>query len=219
MRPQLYEVYKGIMTRFGDIYCAFEPPACTATQIDDLIACLEPGFILARGYDAYLDGHFIPGEYTHSGICINERQIIHSVAEGVCSVHPIDFVKDTDRFIVLYPPYVEMDDRFSVIDRAIWHADANKTQYDFTFAEDGKFYCHEFTADCLAAADIIIAKTMKKFGVWPFAFTRQLYLAQNLIDACTVVYEFNPSATTPDLSSSVVVRGGRPKDGEPCSNT
>jgi len=192
MNPHIYAIYKALMTRFGDLYFALEPPAVRAEQIEDLTARLSPGDVICRGYDAYVDGYFIPGDYTHSGICINARQVIHSVAEGVCSIHPVDFVKDCDRFILLNPAYPSAAGLKEAIDRAIWHVDANQTQYDFTFQDDGRFYCHELTADCLAAGGISIAKTTKSFGVWPFRFTRQLYLAQNLIDACSVVYEFNP---------------------------
>jgi len=78
------------------------------------------------------------------------------------------------------------------VNQAIWHYDYNKTEYDFTFKEDGKFYCHEGVADCLKESKIIINTTLKEFGIGPFKFKRNLYLAQNIIDKCEVIYEFNP---------------------------
>jgi uncharacterized protein YycO len=195
LNPYVYDKYKGFLTWFGDLYFATKPPLCSAKQIEEMLEVIQPADVICRGYNYYLDGHFIPGDYSHSGIVVNKREMIHSIAEGVGSVHPIDFVKDVDRFIVLrakYSPDLLLSRQMEIVDRAIWHADCNNTEYDFMFSEDGKYYCHEFTADCLARGEIIISKTVKKFGVWPFAFERELYLAQNLIDRLLVVYEFNP---------------------------
>lgn len=198
MRPELYTLYRAFMTWFGDIYVATEPPLCKSEQIEIMMDVILDGDVICRGYNYYLDSYFIPGEYTHSGIVINKREMVHFVAEGAQSIHPIDFIKDTDRFIILRPRYdVGLDTHWRTkalaVDRAIWHCDYNKTEYDFTFKEDSKFYCHEGTVDCLEQAGIIVPRTNKSFGVWPLKFYLELYLAQNLIGVCGVVYEFNPA--------------------------
>jgi len=190
MKERLYNIYKEFLTWVGDIYMATEPPLCKAEQIEAMLEVIQPGDVICRGYNYYLDSIFIPGDFTHSGIVINKREMIHSIAEGVQSIHPIDFVKDTDRFIVLRPNYI--GNISDVIDRAIWHTDDNKTEYDFTFKDPTKFYCHEFTADCVLYGGVKILKTNKTFGIFPFKFKRELYLADNLIDMCYVVYRFNP---------------------------
>lgn len=197
MKTQIYNLYKGLMTRFGDIYFATEPPECRALQIEILMEVIDAGQIICRGYDPYLDGYFIPGDYSHSGVVLNKREMLHSIAEGVKPIHPIDFVMHCDRFIILQPPYSPVNEVREleigkVVDRAIWHNEANQTEYDFTFCEDGKYYCHEFTADCLSQVGIDVPRTTKRFGVWPIRFYRELYLAQNIIDVCKVVFEFNP---------------------------
>jgi uncharacterized protein YycO len=193
MNAWLYGQYSRFLTFFGDIYFAHEPPLCRAAQIEAMLEVIDAGDVICRGYNSYLDGHFIPGAYTHSGIVLNRREMVHAVAEGVCSIHPIDFVKDTDRFVVLRPSFPRSADAKNVaVSRAVWHCELNKTAYDFTFKDDGRFYCHEFTVDCLAAAGIPVGKTHTTFGVWPFMFRRDLYLADNLIKACATVYEFNP---------------------------
>lgn len=188
-KESLYDIYKSGMTKFGDIYYATEPPKCKASNIRRMMEVIKPGDILARGYDAYLDGKFIPGTLTHSGICINERQAIHSIAEGACTVDIIDFVKDTDRFAILRPRYPV--DAIPAIDRAIWHVDENKTEYDFLFSEAVKYYCHELTADCLAKAGVIVSTTEMSFGVWPVKFKRIIYLADSFLEVSNVVYSFN----------------------------
>jgi hypothetical protein len=180
MKTELYNIWKSFLTWVGDIYMATEPPLCKAKNIEEMMEVIDAGDIICRGYNYYLDSHFIPGDYTHSGIVINKREMIHSIAEGVQSIHPIDFVKDTDRFCVIRPQY-SGNSVHMAIDRAIWHCEANKTEYDFTFKEDGKFYCHEFTADCLEYAGIRIPKFTKVFGVWPFKFERKLYLASSFL--------------------------------------
>jgi len=190
MRPELYEQYSKFMTKFGDLYYATKPPLCKAEQIEIMEEVINAGDILCRGYNYYLDSHFIPGAYTHSGIVLNKREMIHFIAEGADSIHPIDFIKDTDRFIVLRPPYQQ--NLHDAVNQAIWHYDYNKTEYDFTFKEDGKFYCHEGVADCLKESKIIINTTLKEFGIGPFKFKRNLYLAQNIIEKCEIIYEFNP---------------------------
>lgn len=180
MKEILYNKWKGFLTWIGDIYMATEPPLCKAKHIEDMMEVIQEGDILMRGYNYYLDSIFIPGDYTHSGLVINKREVIHSIAEGVQSIHPMDFVKDTDRFCILRPQY-QGNSVYLATDRALWHCEANKTEYDFTFKEDGRYYCHEFTADCLEKAGITVPKIKKSFGVWPFRFLRELYLASSFI--------------------------------------
>lgn len=191
MKPQLYELYKRFMTWFGDVMLATSPPACKAEQIEIMQRLIEPGDIICRGYLYYADGIFIPGSYTHSGIIIDKTHMIHSISEGVQYIHPIDFIKDTDRFIILRP-YYEKYKIVDAIDRAKWHV-VHQTEYDFSFKEfDESFYCHELVADCLLHAYIALSRTEKSFGVGPFKFKKNLYLAQNIIDKCETIYEFNP---------------------------
>lgn len=190
MKVWLYDRYRAFLTWFGDIYFATEPPLCTALQIEYLLSTIQPGDVVCRGYNYYLDSHFIPGDYSHSGIVLNSREMVHAIAEGIQSIHPIDFVKDTDRFIILRPHYPWGPQES--INCAVWHADVNNTQYDFLFNDSQKFYCHEFTADCLNAGGVQPKTTHKVFGVWPFRFSRDIFLAQNLIDVSDVLYEFNP---------------------------
>jgi uncharacterized protein YycO len=192
MKIYLYNFWKSFLTWFGDLYFAVEPPRCKAKHIEGMLETIQAGDIICRGYLYYADSYFIPNEFTHSGIVLNKREMIHSIAEGVQSIHPIDFVKDTDRFAILRPPYEE-NMKYFAVSKAIWHCDHNKTQYDFLFRDkDQNFYCHELTADCLAIAQIKVEKTKQSFGVWPFKFEKEVYLAQNLIDVCQIVYEFNP---------------------------
>jgi len=190
MRAWLYNIYKGVLTTLGDIMVATQPPKTMAKQIMDMDRVIECGDIICRGYTYYLDSIFIPGDYTHSGIVYHRHEMFHMIAEGIKRIHPIDFIKDTDRFIVLRPFYPK-GTVMNCIRRAM-QLQKEKKEYDFLFNEDNKYYCHEFTAECLSPTGISISRTIKRFGIWPFRFQRELYLAKNLIDKFEIVYEFNP---------------------------
>lgn len=191
MKEWLYRKYKAFLTWFGDIYFATKPPLVKAEHIRRLLLQVRIGDVICRGYNYYLDSYFIPGDYSHSGLVVGELAMMHSVAEGVVPIDIIDFIKDCDAFILLRPGLTD-NETSKVVDRAFWHNHQNKTEYDFTFKDPNKFYCHEFTVDCLNYGGIEILPTEKDFGVWPLKFKRVLFLAQNLIDACSIEYEFNP---------------------------
>ena len=190
MKEFIYNLYKRFLTFIGDIYFATKPPLCKALQIEKMMEVIKAGDVICRGYNYYLDSYLIPGEYSHSGVVINSREMIHSIAEGVKSIHPIDFIKDTDKFIIVRPKYKNSYHINRTIERAIWHVDANNTQYDFTFSDPNKLYCHEFTVDCLNKGHVFTKTSIKKFGVWPFKFKKRLYLAKDIIDVCIIIYEF-----------------------------
>lgn len=185
----IYGLYKRIMTHVGDIMLATAPPKTKAEQILKMLSVIKKGDIICRKYNYYLDSYLIPGEYTHSGIVKSKDEMIHSIAEGVQFIHPIDFIKDTDGFIVLRPTYTNESAVDRCIARAIENVN-NKVEYDFTFNDPNKLYCHELTADCLAKANIKISRTTFYVGVSPFKIERTTYLAENIIRDCSKIYEF-----------------------------
>ena len=54
---------------------------------------IEPGCLILRGYEYYLDGKFIPSTrgYSHLGIYVGDNKVIHAVSEGVSEVNLIEF--------------------------------------------------------------------------------------------------------------------------------
>jgi hypothetical protein len=203
MNAFIYGQYSRAMTWIGDVMVATKPPRTTAKQILEMREFLDAGNIICRYYTYYLDSIIIPGEFTHSGVIVTHNKIIHSIAEGVLPMHPIDFVKDTDGFIILKPKYPDEASLQKTLARARWHL-KNKSQYDFTFKDPDKFYCHEFTVDCLNSGGITdIPLTKKSFGIFPFKFTREVYLADNIIKACKTVYVFRGGKETVDLVPEV----------------
>ena len=189
MREFIYKVAKRFLTWVGDLMVATEPPKTKAEQILQMTYIIEPGDIICRQYNYYLDSYLIPGSYSHSGIVLSKDEIVHSIAEGVQFVHPIDFVKDTDGFIIVRPDYPTLGFRTKAIEKAIFHVN-NKAQYDFLFDDPDKFYCHELTCDCLAEGDVIVTPSTFKMGFFPIRFQKTAYLASDIIKVCKEVYKF-----------------------------
>ena len=178
------------MTWIGDVMLATKPPKTKAANILIMLQSIQPGDIICRKYLYYLDSIFIPGEYSHSGLVVDKHTMIHAIAEGVSTIHPVDYIKDTDGFVIMRPKYETPEKCKAAIAKAQWHF-FNKTQYDFTFQNTtNRMYCHELICSCLEEAGIHIPLSEKKFGVWPFSFKKELYLANNIIDYTTKIYEF-----------------------------
>lgn len=146
----LYRKWAAFLTWFGDIMLRTSPPKVEAIHIRKLEEMVEPGDVICREYDCYLDSFFISGEYTHSGFVTCRNTIAHAVAEGVEVIDIIDFVKNADGFILLRygnatPEFLRKTFNF-----------VNKNEgkpYDFFFdkKEMDHFYCHEFTYRTLQA--------------------------------------------------------------------
>lgn len=115
---------------------------------------LEAGDIVLRGYNCYLDGYFIPGTFSHSGIYVGEGKIIHAIAEGVQEIDVIDFLR-CDRFCIIRPKNSEYAK--IAVERAKHFIG---TPYDFEFEEgEENFYCHELSRACYDSIDIKKSET------------------------------------------------------------
>lgn len=180
-----------ILTIFGKIkvskyplWLTYNPSTFQAKgdQYRKAVEILEPGYIIGRGYEDYLDGYFIPGDYSHSCICssmlTNGQKIIHSMAYGVFEEDLIDFLR-CDRFVIFKPK--------KCLKKAVKIAKSLiGKKYDFDFdLENNKYYCHEFCATCYPDLDIKPIKT--KYG-------KEAYTIDSFINSkdFEIVYEFNP---------------------------
>ena len=110
---------------------------------------ITPGCILLRGYSCYLDGFFIPGMFSHSGIYAGNGKVIHAIAEGVEEMDIIDFLR-CDRFCILKPASEEA--AITAVERT---RNFLGTPYDFDFTDGtDALYCHELTANCFRECNI-----------------------------------------------------------------
>jgi len=180
-----YSVKKHFLTIFGDIrvyrwpmFVVYSPMGFKIKGGDtrDIIDVLQPGDVVMRSYDNYLDGYFIPkgkSGCSHSGVYVGDNVVIHSIAEGSVVDDIIEFCR-ADRVVVLRPS--------AGIEWALQHAKkcADKNiPYDFSFQKNnGRYYCHEFTASCYPGLDIRML-SRKGLGFIP---SPMVYLADSFYE-------------------------------------
>ena len=172
------KLWKRALTKFGDVMLATAPPKVRAQHIRDLLAVVQVGDILLRKYLYYLDSYFIPGAYTHSGILVDDKNMVHSIAEGVNYIDIIDFVKDCDGFAICRPPYKTDLQKHLSVQFAIDHVGCG---YDFFFGlwpkySNNTFYCHETSIACIDAAGL------------PTTQKNHVLLADDIINCTELIY-------------------------------
>lgn len=154
------------------------------------------GDIFVRRYKNYLDGYFIPGRFTHSGIYVGSGTIIHAMSDGVQKIDIIDFLR-CDGFAVLRPILKEGVDNDEIIDKAVKTANAylgNGYDFDFviespTRSQSENVYCHELVRKCYPDLDIPLVKPSLWNGM--IKWNHETCLAQSFFESpdIEVVYD------------------------------
>ena len=152
-------------------------------QIRQAIKVLKPGYVIGRGYDDYLDGWFIPGDYSHTCICTvnndTEQYIIHSMAQGVFQQDLIDFLR-CDRFVIFKAK------KYLVKAVKIAKSLVGK-KYDFSIKDgNNAYYCHEMVAACFPDSKIEEVKV----GLGKRAYTIDSFINSPDFE---IIYEYNPN--------------------------
>jgi len=188
LKEKLLRVFGDIKMQKWPPFLYYEPgdyyrvSGADSARIAELI---QPGDLLLRGYRNYLDGVFIPGEYSHTGIYTGDGTVTHAVAEGVCVVSLYDFLR-CDRVFVLRPRRCVK----TALDRlAKWIG----RSYDFDFASGNEsFYCHELAAE--AYSGLSISKIVPYLGIFRFCHMEPKYLAESFIESPDFqkIIEINP---------------------------
>ncbi len=180
----------------------------TALGIRKAMAIAKKGDIFVRRYRNYLDGYFIPGRFSHSGIYVGGGIIIHAMGDGVQKIDILDFLR-CDGFAILRPIEKDGMDMKELTDKAasIAHSYLGN-EYDFDFeiekADPGKkpkekVYCHEMTRKCYPDLDIPLVKPSLWNGM--IRMNKDQVLAQSFFDSedIEVVYDSDysdPKCTT-----------------------
>lgn len=128
------KIQEAFLKTFGDIkvfswpmFILYDPGSYKVKGEDmrQVIECIEPGDILVRGYDNYLDGFFIPGSFSHAGLYLGpvtdddrrflapgvngssfktgRQMVIHAMAEGVFMEDILNFCRCDRMAIVRFP--------------------------------------------------------------------------------------------------------------------
>lgn len=180
---------------FGDIkvfpyplWLVYDPDQyfIDGAKLREILDIVRPGDILARSYRHYLDGLFIPGKFSHTGIYVGNNTIIHSVAEGVSKIDILTFCQ-CDAIAIIRPnvrskglPYPTQ----WYVDRAISKARFYLgRKYDFGFDEgDDSLYCHELSACCYDKFGIE-KKVARMHGIFKFIKMKEpVYLAASFME-------------------------------------
>lgn len=189
-----------LLTFLGDIKYFTRPPILVYHPVTfkakgsltrQAINLLEPGDLILRGYDCYVDGFFIPGTYSHTGIYVGDNQMIHAIAEGVEQCDIIDFLR-CDRFCILRPD----GDKLLAIERAKIFLE-EKTPYDFDFVSGNKaLYCHELGA--MAYEELEVPKMIPAL-FYGLIKGQPAYLADSFLNSehFVKVFEFLPGNKAP----------------------
>lgn len=197
MKKFLYKLWSKFLTAFGEIkifkfpmFLVYDPHyfSVGGEQVLDIISILEPGDIILRGYDNYLDGCFIPDplSFSHGALYIGNGKIIHAVAEGVSETNVIEFTR-CDRIAIFRPKRYQK--------RAISRAKKflkNKTPYDFGFNNSvSSLYCFELCGLCYDKLDIPTLTIKKFFGLIK---KENVFLAESFVKSkdLTCIYHYNP---------------------------
>lgn len=197
MKKFLYKLWSKFLTAFGEVkifkfpmFLVYDPHyfSVGGEQVLDIISILEPGDIILRGYDNYLDGCFIPDplSFSHGAIYIGNGKIIHAVAEGVSETNVIEFTR-CDRIAIFRPKRYQK--------RAISRAKKflkNKTPYDFGFNNSvSSLYCFELCGLCYDKLDIPTLTIKKFFGLIK---KENVFLAESFVKSkdLTCIYHYNP---------------------------
>lgn len=173
-----YKILAKSLEMFGNIMIAFKPPRVKAEHLRKAMETAKPGMIICRRFTYYLDAYFIKGKYTHSGLVINDKDMIHAVARGVEIVDIIDYLKDTDGFLILQPAYRNEEDIKKVIEFEKAAVKAQKP-YDYLFdkEDDRAFYCNE-----------LIWRAFKSIGI-EIPVKEKIIYAGDIIKFCKIIYE------------------------------
>jgi len=177
----LSKIRNGFLKIFGDIkifkfpfFILYDPGSykIKGNEVRTVINTIKKGDILVRGYTNYLDGVFIPGFFSHTGLFLGktvksdlknpdtdqdkfhegEQVVIHAMAEGVFMEDVISFCR-CDYLIILrrnsnVEPGVDFDNGFeTVYKKALIHL-GKDYDFKFDFSDNGNMSCTELVYVC-----------------------------------------------------------------------
>lgn len=171
MNKFCYKLWSKFLTIFGNIkvfawplWICYDPNffKMTGNKIIELMDIIEPGDVILRGYDGYLDSKFIQSKrsYSHAGVYIGNNEIIHAVAPNVSKINIVDFC-GCDRIAVVRP----VKGQKKAIKTAKQFLKDN-VPYDFNFTHGREtLYCFELAYECYKNLNIKKTQATAFFGL------------------------------------------------------
>ena len=174
-----------------------------AGGIRTAMSIVRKGDILVRRYKNYLDGYFIPGRFSHSGVYVGDGVIIHAMSDGVQKIDILDFLR-CDGFAILRVKEKVGRDIREIRAKAIDIAHSylgNEYDFDFELEEQRggkpkeKVYCHEMTRKCYPDLDIPLIKPSLWNGM--IRLGKERVLAQSFFDSEDIVVVYDSDYSDP----------------------
>ncbi len=166
-----YKIQKALFTFIGNIrwHGLLHPMWFTINSVSFQIKgkhyravekLIQPGDIIIRRFEGYLDKFLIPGTWNHAGIYVGKvdrekHQIIHAISDGVVIEDLIDFMR-TDHLIVLRAPKELQENAITLAKIAV----GSDYDFAFDFKETLRFSCTELIDYCYPS----IINSKKRFG-------------------------------------------------------
>ena len=170
------------------MFIVYDPSDYTmdGKHIQAALRILQPGDVVLRGYDHYLDGMFIddPYKYSHGGIYAGNGKIVHAIAKGVSEIDAVDFMM-CDRVCILRAKKY----RGQAVAKARQFAKDN-VPYDFAFERGvSELYCFELCAEVYPKLDVKRIEFKKMLGL----LKKNAYLADSFRKNKNfkIVFEYN----------------------------
>ncbi|WP_426416800.1 YiiX/YebB-like N1pC/P60 family cysteine hydrolase [Aestuariirhabdus sp. LZHN29] len=173
-----YRVKSAALTFLGHVrfyrypfFLVFRIPGYKFRDLYQLLDRVQPGDLLLRKYDSYLNTFFIPGYYTHAGICFDQRSIVHAIAGGVEKIDTPYFCR-CDHLILLrhkgISAMTQAAREKAVADLQERLLGALGAPFDFDVASgDDRFYCSELAAYAYRGLSEFSPRVHKLWGWMP----------------------------------------------------
>lgn len=227
-RPELSlweKTYNGALRMFGDLkvfrfpfFLLYDPGGylIKGEQIREVLDTIQDGDILIRGYKNYLDGYFLPGFFSHSGLYIGQtkrddspvqlqaeqseryregkQMVIHSMAEGVFMEDVINFCR-CDYLVVLRSPYAQDKNNYHQIHRTALERLGTPYDFQFDFSRYNNMSCTEFVYSCYPNF-VMHEHGIEVYEGKFFGLKRQMLLPDDFVSSSLEVVWSSP--TTPE---------------------
>ena len=159
----LYSIQKHVFRFIGDIkWAGIKRPFwftinATGYQLKGehyrrVMEIIQPGDILIRRFEGYVDKWLIPGFWNHAGVYIGDdegkpAQVIHAVSEGVIQEDLLNFMR-TDHMLILRAPSGKKGRKAKAAIEKAKKVVGAPYDFGFDFADTHRFSCTELVAYC-----------------------------------------------------------------------
>jgi len=107
-------------------------------HVRKIMDVVEPGDILLRRFDGYLNTRFTPGFFSHAGLYVGDNQMVHSTSAGCIKEDILDFCRaDAICVLRLYVPGEDPITKANMMCKM-------EIPYDYNFSSvNDSYYCTE----------------------------------------------------------------------------